>query len=94
MPCLICGQLTPKPRCPEHKAQALDPYHDRAYRRNRQAILAGGPACALRILCDGARATTVDHVIAIARGGTNAITNLQPACGPCNSAKRKGGRER
>lgn len=72
----------------------MDPYHDGVYRRNRAALLAGGPACALRIVCDGARATSVDHIVPLARGGTNAITNLQPACGACNSSKRKGGQDR
>lgn len=35
----------------------------------------------------GARATTVDHVIARAQGGTDALTNLVAACSPCNSAR-------
>lgn len=30
---------------------------------------------------------TVDHVVPLAKGGTNWITNLQPLCRPCNSKK-------
>lgn len=30
---------------------------------------------------------TEDHVRPLAKGGTNAITNIQPLCQPCNSAK-------
>lgn len=35
----------------------------------------------------GAVATTIDHIVPIARGGRNDEENLQPMCGPCNSAK-------
>lgn len=35
-----------------------------------------------------ARATCLDHVTPISRGGTNAIANLVPACRSCNSSKR------
>lgn len=29
----------------------------------------------------------IDHIVPISRGGTNAFTNLQTLCGPCNSSK-------
>ena len=30
---------------------------------------------------------TVDHVVPLSRGGSNAIDNIAPACGTCNSSK-------
>jgi 5-methylcytosine-specific restriction endonuclease McrA len=35
----------------------------------------------------GDRATEVDHIIEVARGGSNTIDNLQPLCKPCHMAK-------
>jgi 5-methylcytosine-specific restriction endonuclease McrA len=35
-----------------------------------------------------AEATTTDHVIPLAKGGTNWPANLRPACHSCNSSKR------
>lgn len=32
--------------------------------------------------------TAIDHVVALARGGTNWPANLRPICLPCNSSKR------
>ena len=38
--------------------------------------------------CGHALADTVDHIRPLARGGSNEIENLAPACRACNSAKR------
>ena len=38
--------------------------------------------------CGSLDRITVDHVVAIARGGTDSIGNLVPACKTCNSSKR------
>jgi 5-methylcytosine-specific restriction endonuclease McrA len=41
-----------------------------------------------RCLCCGEQKTlTVDHVVPVAHGGSNDISNLQPLCGECNSRK-------
>lgn len=95
--CTTCG----KPFTPEYHRQRHCPAHhikgragkspttqaqDAEYRRERELVLAGDPPCALRLVCDGAPATTADHVIPASKGGGNR-GNLQPACGPCNARK-------
>jgi len=34
------------------------------------------------------KTVTVDHIVPVAKGGTNALENLQPLCQHCNSVKR------
>lgn len=45
-------------------------------------VIASGPC----VYC-GAPATTVDHVVPLARNGLETESNLVPACGSCNSSK-------
>src|SRR4051794_1485865 len=97
-----CPTLTRQPYCPTHapRGRARRSPTTRAqrdgtgdYERNRKVILAGRPLCVLRIRGGGAPATTADHIVPVAEGGTHALSNLQPACHPCNSAKgRRTGR--
>jgi hypothetical protein len=57
-----------------------------SYPHRRAALLAGRPRCALRLVCDGAPATSADHRPPIAahvhRDGSGCCT-LIPACLPC-----------
>lgn len=72
----------------------------RQYKHARRALelAAVGSADAVAILARwtyyggrcwicGAEATSIDHVIALAAGGTGWPANLRPACKPCNSGK-------
>jgi 5-methylcytosine-specific restriction endonuclease McrA len=55
-----------------------------AYRRNRVIVLAGDPSCHWGC---GRKATTADHLVPVVEGGTDELTNLVPACSPCNSSR-------
>jgi 5-methylcytosine-specific restriction endonuclease McrA len=61
-----------------------DPYKAPLYLRNRRLVLeAGGGRCQW----PGCRrpATTIDHVVPLARGGTHDLANLRASCARCNS---------
>lgn len=60
-------------------------YRDRDYRKKRERILRGSDVCHI---CGKPGADSVDHVIPLARGGTNDPSNLRPAhMFPCNRSK-------
>ncbi len=99
-PCIEsgCPALTRATRCIEHerdyqrqrdlrRGTPSQRGYDWTYRSNRMQVLeAGGYQCAY---C-GAPASTVDHVLPLARGGTSDVDNLVPCCSRCNSSR--GGR--
>jgi len=105
--CLDCGALFrkgPQPDGPTLQSRCTDCHRARdrrrrpspsqrgytaEYRRNRAQILADHPVCAL---CGRAAASTLDHIVPLHAGGTNALENLRPACAPCNI--RRGNRTR
>lgn len=39
------------------------------------------------LCCGQKKKLTADHIVPLARGGTNNIDNIQPLCQPCNSRK-------
>lgn len=91
-PCLDCGTPSTGARCRgcsyRHEKHRRPSFYQRGYdaeyRRNRAALLASHPTCAI---CGRAPATTADHLTPISQGGTNSIDNLRPACAPCNSGR-------
>lgn len=50
-------------------------------------VAAHAGAC---LYCGNVAALEMDHIRAVARGGPTEITNLAPACKPCNRDKRAG----
>ncbi len=50
-----------------------------------ELALIHGPLC---YLCGQAKATVVEHMVPLSRGGTNYPSNLRPSCLACNSRKR------
>ena len=56
--------------------------HTITERRDKFALL--GNAC---VYCGSSGAMTVDHIVPLARGGTDDIGNIVPACRSCNSKK-------
>jgi hypothetical protein len=58
--------------------------YDAAWQKLRARVLRASNVC---FYC-GARATEVDHLIPISKGGRSEPGNCVSACKPCNSAKR------
>ena len=93
-----CGARisTGEPRCPactrEHQRQrdarrgnSRERGYDAAYVANRKLVLANGPhPCAWGC---GRIATTVDHLLPLAKGGDNSVENLMPCCSTCNASR-------
>ncbi len=62
-----------------------NPYNSSEYKKNRKIVLeANNYICAY---C-GDHANTVDHILAIAKGGSHNIDNLVSCCNKCNSIKQ------
>lgn len=81
-PCLDCQRLCTATRCdPCRRKRVRETYGSAAYR----ALGRPRGRCQLRIKCDGAPATSFDHIDGNPRN--HSPSNITPACGPCNSSK-------
>lgn len=96
--CATCNTGFPQPvlRCPicRRENRRLRAEERRSNNKRRKRISKGkrarvfdrdGGKC---LRCGSARNLTLDHVVALSRGGTNSDGNLQTLCGPCNRAKK------
>lgn len=98
IPCLECGELSPKSRCPKHRPdhrltrtqRGLGSEHDKmrrlVVRPDSLCHWCGRPATVNDPL-------TADHLIPRAHGGTSTRENLVPAHRSCNSRRGAGRRE-
>ena len=78
----IHEQVERPPRSPEYRMR-------KAWEYNREKIAPKvfekhGEFCQH---CGSTENITIDHIIPIAKGGTNEFINLQPLCKSCNSSK-------
>jgi 5-methylcytosine-specific restriction protein A len=62
-------------------------YRDPTYLHNRAIVLAKNPLCRLRLQGCTGKSTTADHVVPVAKGGTNDLGNLRGSCGNCNQLR-------
>lgn len=94
-----CGQLVRGgSRCPKHRTNRqaekdrgsrIERGYDKRWQKLRLLILNRDPLCQI---CGKAPATEVDHIVAMAKGGSrDDEDNLRGVCRPCHS--RKGVRE-
>jgi 5-methylcytosine-specific restriction protein A len=95
--CLDCGAITTRPRCPacrhrrnRQRGTPADRGYDQAWRLLRLKILIrDGWQCQLRRPGCIGKATEVDHIVPLSKGGQRLdASNAQAACKPCNSGKR------
>ena len=98
-PCLTCGQLSHNgTRCPSCQAvrdrareqargrpNATARGYGSAWQATSRQMIARHPWCTI---CGTTTDLTVDHILAKANGGTDAISNLQVMCRRHNSSKR------
>lgn len=87
-----CPEQSPKPYCPRHTRSRRSPSSrvtgTHRWKVLKRDLLRHRPRCHY---CGTARATTLDHVVPVSRGGAKFDeANLVPVCKPCND--RKGGR--
>lgn len=87
-PCRRCGRLTFKP-CPcAGRTTTQRGYGAPWQALSKRVIVRDGGVCQLRLAGCTFVATTADHRVPKARGGTDHQSNLQAACRSCNSSKR------
>jgi 5-methylcytosine-specific restriction endonuclease McrA len=81
--CIDCGALSDQSHCLEHRGKERNG-STRQWRKVRTAVLKRDQH---RCFYCGERATTVDHLRPVSRGGTDHESNLVACCSDCNAAK-------
>ena len=85
--CNICGRRTTLgPRCercalrPRPRGRAWEATRLRIFQRD-------GWHCQVQLSCCTGAATQIDHIVQLAKGGSDEDSNLRAACSPCNLAR-------
>lgn len=82
--CHVCGHAQQG-----HDSSADARGYDATWRATVRAVLArDGRTCQIRMPGCTGTATTGDHIVPKARGGTDDPDNVQAACHHCNSSKQ------
>jgi 5-methylcytosine-specific restriction endonuclease McrA len=92
-PCLEAGcpaMAVDGQRCEVHRRRFEAPYREAGYKQVRRAVQAG--LCGPCVDCGTFEELTVDHRVAVSRGGGNQLANLVVRCRRCN--RRKGAESR
>lgn len=93
-PCLYCGVLSRSSTCKQclYAIQARDPKRrerNKAYDHewNKLSRLARQiqPWCSR---CGSQKDLTADHILSLANGGSNTLSNIMVLCRSCNSSKK------
>lgn len=87
--CSVCGTPCRGPRCHRHPTPNRTGRNGstRAWRKLREQILErDGRVC---FWCKTDGATHVDHLVPVAKGGTDDPTNLVASCASCNQRRGK-----
>jgi len=61
-----------------------DPRRTGEWARMRLKVIKRDPIC---VWCGVAKSTDADHLIRVADGGQNTMTNLVGSCNPCNNLR-------
>lgn len=93
--CVRCGRPAKESFCTKHKPKPWAGSRRRklmglsggAWETLRQRVLARDMGCCY--LCDNLGADQVDHLVEVADGGTNHLTNLASCHAPCHERKHR-----
>ena len=93
-PCVVCGELSFESRCEAHtvrKPGGSPHLRGSSYSRRklrRQTLERDFFTCQSCGLVDpSGRKLQADHMLALSRGGSSELSNMQTLCGDCHSVK-------
>ena len=99
-PCLVCGEATPRTRCPQHESArniSLGSSTARGYtsswRRLSERKRRLTPYCELHLPGCELVAVDTDHTVPIRAGGRSTWSNAKSVCRSCHATKTRSDKE-